>query len=260
MVEPRRLFAVTITDNVQTVDLTPFTQNGSDANGNPLIEPQPDSEVLILPVSGVLQTSFTLNSAGSESNYSFALFRDEDGDQVVSPADTNVGDPSLATSFNLTAGTYLYQVNPVSFNSDQTIVTVRLQGPTDTRPTIAVSGNNAPIANNDQNPSITDLTDFGSAAVGQASVTRQFVVRNDGAGPLTVGNVSVPTGFAVVTDLPNSIAAGDSATFSVALGTATAGTFGGNVTFTTTCRARRTFCSASPASSMGARPRRSCRR
>ena len=72
---------------------------------------------------------------------------------------------------------------------------------------------------------------FGSVLVG-ASDSKTFTVSNTGTAALSVSAITLPTGYSLQTTLPLSIAAGDSATFTVALDTSTAGTFSGPMSIT----------------------------
>lgn len=101
------------------------------------------------------------------------------------------------------------------------------------RPDATVTGNKTPIADGDATPTLADHTDFGKVSIGSAGVTRTFTVRNSGGETLTLGKLVVPSGFTVVDGLVPSLAPGASDTFEVGLNTASAGVFGGHVTFRT---------------------------
>ena len=100
-------------------------------------------------------------------------------------------------------------------------------------PEILVQGNGLSIADNDTTPSTTDDTDFGSAVQGGSSISRVFTVRNDGTDPLTLGAVTVPTGYSLTEGLAASLAPGASDTFTVRLDTASVGTKSGEISFAT---------------------------
>ncbi len=97
---------------------------------------------------------------------------------------------------------------------------------------ITVLGNGVSIADGDITPGTTDGTDFGTTMPGGAGITRTFTVRNDGGSTLTLGAVSVPTGFSLVEGLSATLAAGASDTFTIRLDTATGGIKTGDVVFT----------------------------
>ena len=64
------------------------------------------------------------------------------------------------------------------------------------------------------------------------AISRTFTVRNDGTATLTLGAVTVPTGFTLTEGLSTSLAPGASDTFTVRLDTATVGTKSGEISFT----------------------------
>ena len=98
---------------------------------------------------------------------------------------------------------------------------------------VTVLGNGASITDGDTTPSAADYTDFGSAAQGGAPVSHTFTVRNDGAATLTLGAVTVPTGFTLTEGLATSLASGAFDTFTVQLDTAIIGTKTGEISFVT---------------------------
>lgn len=100
-----------------------------------------------------------------------------------------------------------------------------------TLPEISVTGNAVQINGGDATPSSTDGTDFGSVLQGQPAPTLTFTVKNDGGSALTIGTVLLPPGFSPIGQLPFSLAWGDSASFTVTLNTASAGTFFGQINF-----------------------------
>src|SRR6266850_977151 len=76
-----------------------------------------------------------------------------------------------------------------------------------------------------------DSVGFGSVLLGAVAPERTFVVRNDGTGTLTLGNLLVPAGFVVVDDLAGSIAPGDSDQFTLRMLTSALGGLSGTVRF-----------------------------
>ncbi|HYD83291.1 MAG TPA: choice-of-anchor D domain-containing protein, partial [Opitutus sp.] len=82
-------------------------------------------------------------------------------------------------------------------------------------PEIEVEGNSVVVADGDTTPSTTDYTDFGSAGVTGATVTKTYTIRNTGTAALTVSTVTAGGDFAITAQPPSSIAAGGSGTFSV---------------------------------------------
>jgi P pilus assembly chaperone PapD len=80
-----------------------------------------------------------------------------------------------------------------------------------------VDGSTAPIA-------------FGNGGLGQAGPIQVFTVRNDGRAPLTLGSLTVPSGFTLVEGLPTVLGPRASDTFTVQLDTSVLGQFAGEIT------------------------------
>ncbi len=100
-------------------------------------------------------------------------------------------------------------------------------------PDITVLGNGYSIPDGDSTPSAADGTDFGSVNRGGAAISHTFTVRNDGTAVLTLGAVTVPSGFTLTEGLSASLAVGAWDMFTVQLDTATAGTKRGDISFFT---------------------------
>ncbi len=98
-------------------------------------------------------------------------------------------------------------------------------------PEVTVLGDDIVIADGDATPGTEDGTDFGSVAQEGAVVSHMFTVRNDGSEVLTLGAVTVPTGYTLTEDLVSSLDPGASDTFTVQLDTATPGIKSGEITF-----------------------------
>ena len=96
-------------------------------------------------------------------------------------------------------------------------------------PEITVTGNGTSIADGDMTPTWLDGTDFDSIALGGPGTSRTFVVQNDGSGMLTLGGLTVPTGFTLTEGLSSSLAPGAFDTFTVHLDTSLAGYKGGHI-------------------------------
>ncbi|MFO0869186.1 MAG: choice-of-anchor D domain-containing protein [Pirellulales bacterium] len=73
---------------------------------------------------------------------------------------------------------------------------------------------------------------FGSTIQGQTAPTVVFYVTNNGTATLTLGSLSLPTGFQLVEGLPSSLAPGTRDSFTVAMNTATIGTYSGKMSLT----------------------------
>jgi hypothetical protein len=108
-------------------------------------------------------------------------------------------------------------------------------------PDVAVTFNGTAVADDDTTPSTDEGTDFGTATLGGAPVEHTFTVKNTGGQPLTVGNVTTTGDYEVVTDLPDSIEAGATATFVVRMKTDSAGTKDGTVSFATNTTAHNPY-------------------
>ena len=75
------------------------------------------------------------------------------------------------------------------------------------------------------------LVDFGSTLVG-TPVSRTVTVSNQGTADLTLGAISVPSAFSVLTDFPTTtLAPGQATSFVVQLDAALAGDFSGTISF-----------------------------
>ncbi|MCA9177360.1 MAG: VCBS repeat-containing protein, partial [Planctomycetales bacterium] len=75
--------------------------------------------------------------------------------------------------------------------------------------------------------------DFGTVNLNGTAPTKTFTVTNHGSDVLTLAGLNVPTGFSITEGLASSLNPGQSDTFTVAMATGTAGTFAGEVRFTT---------------------------
>ncbi len=106
---------------------------------------------------------------------------------------------------------------------------------TGVEPEIAVSGNGVNIDNGDASPTTTDHTDFGSTNVSSGAISRTYTVTNSGNFALTNGSVTVAgthaADFSVTAQLTNRLAAGGSATFTVAFDPTAFGTRSATISF-----------------------------
>lgn len=78
-----------------------------------------------------------------------------------------------------------------------------------------------------------DAIDFGSLMEGGEAVSITFTVFNDGDVDLTLGAVSVPSGYTLTEGLSGTITPGNSDSFTVRLDTGTPGVKAGNISFST---------------------------
>jgi len=92
----------------------------------------------------------------------------------------------------------------------------------------------------DNIPDGTGVSDFGSTLVG-TSVTKTYVVHNLGTANLSLGAVSFPTGYTVGSFSQNPVPADDSATLTVTLDAVAAGTYSGELSFSTNDRNENPF-------------------
>jgi len=218
---------------------------------------------------GSLDPSFgvggTVTTAVGSSSEGYGVALQSDGKIVVAGQSWNGSnrdfavvrynpDGSLDTSFDgdgrvtTAIGTYIDWGRAVALQSDGRIVVagdsilvgsrddfalVRYLGDAPATAEAAASGNGVSIPDGDTAPSLTDGTDFGSVAQGDAAISQVFTVRNEGSSTLMLGTASLPAGFTLVEGLSPSLAPGASDTFTVRLDTAVAGTKTGDVSFAT---------------------------
>jgi hypothetical protein len=125
-------------------------------------------------------------------------------------------------------GEYVFSNNdpdehPFSFSIRGTVSSSKV-------PDITLLGNGKLILDEDNSPHTEDGTDFGVVQRGSPPVSHVFTVRNDGSDMLTtLVPIAVPTGFKVTEGLSFFLMPGASDTFTVQLGTSTAGTKTGDV-------------------------------
>lgn len=144
-------------------------------------------------------------SAGASANFTIAL-------SDLSPG-MKTGQASFSTNV---AGE-----NPFQFSVSANVVSASV-------PAVTVAVNGVQLSDGQQTPDA-----FSSVSQNAAGPSQTFTVQNAGGVTLTLGSVNVPGGFTVTTPLPSSLAPGASGSFTLTLGTASAGTFAGNVSFAT---------------------------
>ncbi len=98
-----------------------------------------------------------------------------------------------------------------------------------TEPEISVMLGNENVIDGNETP-----IDFGPVLQGDAEPVFSFTVHNRGHGALTLGALTVPSGFRITESLTSSLDTGEMDTFSIALQTDTVGTKSGEITFTAT--------------------------
>ncbi len=79
----------------------------------------------------------------------------------------------------------------------------------------------------------TDPIDLGVGVLSQNGLTRTFTVRNDGTSRLTLGRITLPTGFTLVDELVRRLAPNTSDTFTIRLDSTAPGLKSGLVQFDT---------------------------
>jgi hypothetical protein len=88
------------------------------------------------------------------------------------------------------------------------------------------------LGSDGHSPGVPSGTDFGQMLVGQ-TVSRRFMVRNDGDLPLDLGQPTVPAGFTLMEGLTGTLQANESDTFTVGFTGTSPGEFTGTVSFQT---------------------------
>jgi len=211
---------ISITDG----DTTPAADDGTDFGS-------------VAQGSAPIERTFTVRNDGGSNlivgwitvPYGFTLV--EGLSTVLAPGASDTFTVRLSTT---TIATRSGQISFLNNDGDETPFNFSIVGRilTPQAPEVEVQGNGLVIWDGDVSPSTTDHTDFGTATQGEPGPTQTFTVYNTGTATLTLGMVNVPTGFSVVEDLPASLDAGASDTFTVRLDTATGGTKTGDITFT----------------------------
>ena len=131
------------------------------------------------------------------------------------------------------AGVKSGQVSFVTNDVDESLYSFSITGSVEFGPEAVVLGNDREIADGDSTPRSTDGTDFGVVTIDGPTVTRTFTLRNDGDQDLTLGSVTVPTGFTVIDGLVSTLAPGQTDTLSIRLDSTTPGEKTGDVVVTT---------------------------
>ncbi|HEX8342997.1 MAG TPA: choice-of-anchor D domain-containing protein [Tepidisphaeraceae bacterium] len=254
-VEPRRHLDLTtaglLTSSFDVNLMTPTKENAGDGSGNKLTIVNVARLTFQTAKFSRVDSQFNVTGFVDADNndpvegdlaLSFALYADRGTIGTVDGADTLVGTPTANSSFELDAGNYLYVITPTSGDpTTKALVEVKLRS-------VAVGGSKAnlsasgvAIADGDVTPQPADFTDFGTVPVGVINNDRVFTVRNSGGATLTLGAVSVPAGFVVKAGLPATLAPGRSASFTIGMATAGAGTRSGVVSFATNDAAVGTY-------------------
>jgi CII-binding regulator of phage lambda lysogenization HflD len=132
-----------------------------------------------------------------------------------------------------TVGSYEGNISFVTNDSDENPFNFTITGIVTEQPVseIVVLGNSQNITDNDDTPSTSDHTDFGSIEQGQAGTSRTFTVENIGNADLTLGSLTLPNGFILTEGLSSNLTARASDTFTIQLDTSEVGTYEGIISF-----------------------------
>ncbi len=158
------------------------------------------------------------------------------GFSVTQPLSTGLA-PNATTTFTVSmttgnTGTFTGLVNIPTNDPANNPYTFDVTGiVTGVLPTTAVSGEGQPIANGATTTSAVNGTNFGSVVQNGQALTRSFTIVNNSGTALTVGAITPPSGYTVISQPATSVAAGSFTTFSLALSMATLGTYPGQVSF-----------------------------
>ena len=158
------------------------------------------------------------------------LWVDVDGDGLGTPDSRDLDDQVtlggdyFATFGPLNASEYDFAIDAT--DADNTSASSTYAGSFDVVPSeeITVFYNGQPLVDGETTP-----IDFGSAAQGSDGGSKLFVVRNDGEQVLSLGAISVPTGFSVSGPASTLVLPHDSTYFALTLQTDTLGPFQGNL-------------------------------
>jgi hypothetical protein len=168
-------------------------------------------------------TSYTLDIDGGAAEYSGVSW------STTGHTYASAGGPHTATlTLVWSGGTVTAQITGITVTSTSA-------------PGITVSGNGNGISNNDNTPSLTDHTNYGTITQSTGAIPRVYTVQNPGTAPLLISGLTVPSGFEIVDGISASIAPGSSDTFTVRMLDASVGAKTGNISFTTNVSGATTF-------------------
>ncbi|MCL5282753.1 MAG: choice-of-anchor D domain-containing protein, partial [Planctomycetes bacterium] len=209
-------------------DTTPNTADGTDFGR------------VMLGGTPVSHTFAVANNGGSGSILTLESVSVPEGFTVTKGLPASLGqggsDVFVIRLDTTTAGVFSGDVSFSNNDSDENPYSFRITGEVSATgwAEVSVCGNTIyPISDGDTTPDTTDDTDFGSVAQHGSPVSHTFTVVNDGTATLTLGPVTVPTGFSVAEPLASSLAAGASDTFTVRLDADVQGTKAGDISFPT---------------------------
>ena len=136
------------------------------------------------------------------------------------------GSTSFTVGLSATAsGTYTRKISISNSDSDENPYDFDVKAVVGGTPEIEIKGNAYTILDNDTTPSVFDGTDFGTMDL-NTSMSRVFTVKNTGTGTLNLTGLSIPLPFTLTSgNLPPTLAAGGSASFTVGFSATASGTF-----------------------------------
>jgi uncharacterized membrane protein len=177
-------------------------------------------------------SKLTVGLSGLTADANVQIIQDKNNNGIVDKTDTlatgankGLADESLVTQ--LSAGTYFVRVLAVG-NTDYDLA-LNAQA----TPDITITGNSVNIVDGDTTPSTGDFTAFGTIYHNADAVSRTFTIRNDGSAPLVITGIVLPTGYTLVDDPADTLAAGASDTFTVQLDSSVIGGKSGQIVITT---------------------------
>ena len=184
--------------------------------------------VNLTPTGSTYTSGSAQFNALAQSNLAFAIYSGNGSTLLTTVNATAAGSAESLAGYNLPgSGTYYVKVTGSANAAQMYKLTGSISGVVSTTaPEIAVLDGATNIVDD------TGSVNLGSGAIG-STISKTFTIQNTGNAPLTLGTVTVPTGF-VLTQAPatSTVAAGSSTTFTVGLNTAAAGTFSGSLSFT----------------------------
>jgi hypothetical protein len=165
-------------------------------------------------VSGTAQQGTTVQNLGSSLTLPFGQ---TSASFNVTPIDDHLGGPDLTVVITLSPSADYTLGSPSS-------ATVTIVEATPAAPSLQLLDGATPLVNGTSNDS------FGSVPVG-STASRTFSVQNTGSGTLTLSSLLLPVGFSLAGAFPSSVAPGSTASYTVSLNAAMAGSYSGPMSF-----------------------------
>jgi hypothetical protein len=214
-------FSITLTGQVTAPSMTVSDGSTTLANGA-------SDSFGSTPLGTPIQKTFTISNAAGTAALTVSNVSLPGGFSLITAPAASIpagGSTSMTVELNATtAGTVSGTLSFVNNMAGQSPFALTISGQT-TSPALAVLDGSTTLANGSSDS-------FGTTLLGVA-VDKTFTISNaSGTSTLTIGSVSVPSGFSVITQPAGSIAAGGSTTFVVALTAAAVGAASGAMSFT----------------------------